>query len=431
MQSGQANPTQAPVQGGKAKQFAGVTLNVSMFTAPYTNALADYIPEFEEQTGMKVNYESPAFAVYNQRTDLELSQKGSAYDVLTLTFIYSGRWIGAGWFTPLDDFLNDPNKTPADWDPKDFLAGGMKNMLDKNGKIYSFPWWTEPLIAAASRYDLIQQAGMTMPETFDDLVKMSAAVDDKEGVKAFVIENHYGWSWIPILQGFGGTIFKGPPDDLMPTLDTPEVAEAADFVANLIKKYSPAAALSFTSDTALNALQQGRANYSMANSQQMILLADASKSKVTKTVGFGMVPAGPKGRFPQVASHGMGIPLGARQKDASWEFIKWAMGKDLLSRMLVKNSYGGAPRQSVLGGPDFKKVMTINGFDVAKSFLDSISRAEAGYMTYRTVSVYPQVDQQLNTLVQNVVSGQMSAKDACRNAQEQSIAELKKAGINL
>jgi multiple sugar transport system substrate-binding protein len=25
------------------------------------------------------------------------------------------RWIGAGWFTPLDDFVNDPNKTPPDW----------------------------------------------------------------------------------------------------------------------------------------------------------------------------------------------------------------------------------------------------------------------------------------------------------------------------
>ena len=44
----------------------------------------------------------PGFPVYNQRADLELSTKGSGFDVLNVTFIYTSRWIGAGWLTPLD-----------------------------------------------------------------------------------------------------------------------------------------------------------------------------------------------------------------------------------------------------------------------------------------------------------------------------------------
>jgi multiple sugar transport system substrate-binding protein len=92
-----------------------VTLNVSCWSAPYPKWLADYLPEFEDLTGAKVNYDTPGFPVYNQRVDLELSTQGSAYDVLNITFIYMSRWIGAGWLTPLDDFVNDPNKTPPDW----------------------------------------------------------------------------------------------------------------------------------------------------------------------------------------------------------------------------------------------------------------------------------------------------------------------------
>jgi multiple sugar transport system substrate-binding protein len=37
--------------------------------------------------------------------------------VLNVTFIYIGRWIGAGWFVPLDGYLKDPQKTPVDWEP--------------------------------------------------------------------------------------------------------------------------------------------------------------------------------------------------------------------------------------------------------------------------------------------------------------------------
>ena len=53
--------------------------------------------------------------------DIELSTKSDAHDVINVTFIFSGRWVGAGWVVPLTDFINDPKKTPADWDASDFL----------------------------------------------------------------------------------------------------------------------------------------------------------------------------------------------------------------------------------------------------------------------------------------------------------------------
>ena len=80
----------APAQGGK-KPFEGVTLNISCWSATYPKLIADYLPEFTEKTGIKVNYDTPGFPVYNQRADLELSTKGSGFDVLNVTFIYTSR----------------------------------------------------------------------------------------------------------------------------------------------------------------------------------------------------------------------------------------------------------------------------------------------------------------------------------------------------
>ncbi|KAF1048385.1 hypothetical protein [Xylophilus sp.] len=52
-------------------------------------------------------------------------------------------------------------------------------------------------------------------------------------------------------------------------------------------------------------------------------------------------------------------------------------------------------------------------------------------MKYRTVAVYPQVDQQLNKAIALIASGSATAKQALQQAQAQSIAELTRAGQNI
>jgi len=68
------------------KPFEGVELNASCWSAPFPKLLQGYLPEFEKLTGIKVNYDTPGFLIYNQRVDLELSTRGSSYDVLNITF---------------------------------------------------------------------------------------------------------------------------------------------------------------------------------------------------------------------------------------------------------------------------------------------------------------------------------------------------------
>ena len=140
-------PTQAPVQTGVAKPFAGTTITIANHQTTYSNALKELVPDFEQKSGMKVNFEISAFAVYNQRMDLEVSSKGSAYDAVSLTFIYTTKWISAGWITNLEEYLKDPSKTPQDWDPSDFASGAMSPLLDQKGDRYAFPWECGGMVA--------------------------------------------------------------------------------------------------------------------------------------------------------------------------------------------------------------------------------------------------------------------------------------------
>ncbi|MDM0014642.1 extracellular solute-binding protein [Variovorax sp. J22P168] len=423
-------PGLAAAQSG-SKKFAGVTLNVSTFSAAYPKLLQQWLPEFEAATGAKVNFDAPSFPVYNQRADLELSTKGSAYDVVNVTFIYSSRWINSGWLTPLDDFIRNPNLTAADWDVNDFLAGARAPETGRDGKLYGIPWTAEALLTASSRFDLVEQAGLGFPDTTDDLVKVLRAVNKKERVAGFVADNHYGWTFVPYLHAFGGDVFRKAPDDLFPTLDTPEAIAAGEYYANLLKEFGPDGAITYQPDQVTQALKLGRVNFTDAGQLHLAQLGDPATSKTIKTVKFGLVPKGPAGRFPGTAVHGLGIPTGSKNKEAAWAFIQWALSKQTTGRA-VAAGYGSPARRSDIDSQVFRSKQVINGSDLAKLSLDSIELAnKSGHMKYRTVAVYPQVDQQLNKAIELIASGQLSAKQAFQQAQANTIAELRRSGEKL
>jgi multiple sugar transport system substrate-binding protein len=422
-------PGKAPAQGG-AKPFEGTTLNISCWSAPYAQWLREYLPEFTEMTGITVNYDTPGFAVYNQQVDLELSTGGSAYDVANITFIYTSRWIGAGWFTPLDEFFNDPNMTPPEWNAADFLEGTQLPMKNNEGQTFGFVWVADAMHAGASRFDLIQEAGLEMPKSFDELMNMAEAVHRKSGVTAFTTENHHGWIFPPIMQAFGGNVFRDPPHDIMPTLDTPEVHAASEWYVNLQNSYGPDGWLAITYDQATNLLKQGRGNYSLFN-QAFLSQMGLPDSRTRETCSFSIYPEGPEGQFPGLAVHGWGIPVGARNKPASWEFIKWAVGPELMMRMLDEKGYGAVTRRSVIESPAFKEANMINGYDVGQIYLDTIDLAKQGHMAYRTVHVYPQANAQINKAIEMIASGQASPEEAWRQAQENAVADIRRAGVDI
>lgn len=422
----------APAVLGQAKPFAGVTLNGACFQHVFQTYIKEYLPEFEAATGARVNLELQAFPVYNQRMDLELSTKGSAYDFCNITFIYSGRWIGAGWMTPLDPFLADPSKTPPGWDPADFVAGAQSSLMDAKGTTYGFAWEAGAMIMGMARGDLMDKAGLRPPATFAELVEVCAKTHKQEGVAAYVADKLHHWNWIPYLMGFGGRVFRGPPEDLHPTLDTPEAIEAAAWYADLLAKYTPAGVLSFTDDQAMRAQIAGRANIRTQAIAWMVPLVKHEESRVRTTARYALMPAGPAGAFPGSNSHGYGIPLGSRQKDAAWAFITWAMSKETLRRIALEKGYAAVCRRSIITDPAYRQALTLNGQDVASLYLQVLELGgKSGYMKYRTVPVFPQVGDKINKAIERIATNQAKPAEAMRQAQEEAIADLKKAGVPL
>lgn len=422
----------APPAVGQARPFAGQTLNGAAFQSTFFEYLRPLFPEFEDRTGARVNFNTQAFPVYNQRTDLELSTRGSALDVINVTFIYSGRWIGAGWLTNLSEFVNDRNRTDPAWDAADFVSGAQSAMQDARGNTYGFAWEAGAMLMAASRADLLDRANLRMPTTFDELLAACEAVHGRENMAAFVADQLHHWNWIPYLMGMGGRVFRDPPENLTPMLATPEAVRAAQWYADLLSRFGPSGVLSFSDDQAMRTQIAGRANFRTQAITWLVPLAKHADSTVKETVRYALMPAGPAGSFPGSNSHGLGIPAGSRRKELAWEFIKWALSKEMLNRIVAQNGYPSVCRRSVITGEAFRSALTLNGQDVASLYLQVLELGgRSGYMKYRTVPVFPQVGDTINRGIARIATRQQDAQASMRQAQQDAIQVLQRAGVTI
>jgi len=409
----------------QAQRFDGTTLNVFMFDHTYTRALQELLPQFTDLTGMVVNMETPGFAVYNQRADLELSTGSGAFDVMAMTFIFTGKWIGAGWVTNLNDFIAGDEAVGMD----DFLTGALAPM--KSGDdVFALPFVGESTLMVY-RTDIFEAAGLQPPETFDQLLEQAPQLQT-DTTKAYMGRGGPGfhWIWPNYLFAYDGAFFENPPDDLTPLLATPESIRSADVMGTLYREYSVPGVQSFAEPEATAAMMGGEAAIYI-DTLGWTGLAASPDSTVRDRVAFALPPGGPAGRFPQVAAHGLLIPEGAEQKEASWEFVKWAASPEVMGQIALGSTYPSVTRASVLSLPEYKATYNWGGTDIGALHQEVLEAAGAGYMAYRTIPEFPPIGDRVAIALSEISTGQRSAEEAMEAAQNDVVGILEQAGYDI
>jgi multiple sugar transport system substrate-binding protein len=208
-----------------------VTLNLLMNAGevPYWKDLI--IKDFEkENPGIRIQIiEAP------NATDLTENLYTSAfilgdspYDLVYMDVIWTAKFAAAGWLLDLSDRVTDKDlKVFLD---KDVEAGRYKR------KLYRIPLRSD-VGMLYYRKDLLQQAGVKPPETFEELVNVSQELQKKKAATWGYVWQGAQYEGLPamfveILKGFGG--FWINPDTNEVGLDKPEAIKAVEFLRNAI-----------------------------------------------------------------------------------------------------------------------------------------------------------------------------------------------------
>jgi multiple sugar transport system substrate-binding protein len=102
-------------------------------------------------------------------------------------------------------------------------------------------------------------------------------------------------------------------------------------------------------------------------------------------------------------------------------------------RLVKEHGHSSVCRRSVIESEEYRKLNTVGGQDLGALYLEVLGLPAKGenYMAYRTVKEFPIVGDVLNKAFEQVATGQLAAPAAMNAAQEQAVANMRRAGTAL
>ncbi len=336
--------TQAPAQ-----PYKGTTINFIGFGAMWTNTMVDNLPDFEAKTGIKVDFQQLANDQLSNKIAVSSAAGGKDLDVIAFrplqeTLLFTKN----GWLEPLDGYIS---KYP-DFDINDFFKAGM-DINTNDGKTYGIPVMTEREVVYYNK-EMFEKANVQIPKTMDELMEAAKKLNDPaKGIAGIAIRGKGSdavTQFSGFLYSFGGDFIK----DGKAVINTPEAIQAFKYYGDILRLYGPKGVANMGWTETQSLFTQGSAAMRIDADSQYGFALDKESSLVYDKVGYFTLPAGPAGAAPfNVVAWSLGISSGSQNKDASWEFINWMLGKE----MDVKAQLNGNPstRTSTWTNPDASK----------------------------------------------------------------------------
>jgi multiple sugar transport system substrate-binding protein len=328
-----------------AKPFKGKNLSVYMGSNSTADYLRTLLPEFEEKTGMKVEFQVFANEQLSQKLSVQLTTASATPDVFTIRPLEETKLFEKnGWVEPLEAYIT---KDPA-YGADDFSKSSLVSATSNN-HLTGIPMLTEQQILYY-RKDLLKQANIEVPKTMDELkTAVQKLHNPDKGIYGFVARGQKG-ALVTQLSSFvfseGGDFQSGDKA----TLNTPQFIKAATIYVDLLKNYGPPGVLNMGWPQAMGVFSQGKAAFLTDTSAIFQNAVDPEKSTVADKIGFAPFPAGSAGSKPfNITAWALSMNAKSNNKDAAWAFIQWVTSKEMVMKLQLKGTPGA--RDSVWKDP--------------------------------------------------------------------------------
>lgn len=412
-------------------------LNVMLVAGNFAESLEKIYSDYEDEYGVKINYTILGVDTYFQKMLVEMSSGSDAYDVIYLMSPQFLQYASNDWLFPLDDFIADKSITDDEVLALDGLAESSLEAQRYDGKLYGLPVCSLTTLLYW-RKDLFEAAGLDPeqpPETWEEL-REYAKLLHKDGVAGVAMRGARSaggsegliWEWPMVMYSMGGDFVENFPDDMTPTLNSPEVVESVEYYADLLQNYSIPGATTCNFEDITVAVQQGDLAMWIDGAAIVPNYINPEMSKTTEDmVGFAPVPAGPEGRCAPLNVHSVNIPKNAKNKERAWHFIQWALSEEIMVRLGTEGNLVTVARDSVYEDPAFIEVNDIGDGAWLGAMRDSL--ANYAMAKYRPLTPeWPEVADIVSGYISDVFAGQISAQDAMDQANEEVRKVYEEAG---
>ena len=331
--AGFAAATLVALAGGNALAQKVAPITIVINQSPWFGGFSKSVDAYEKETGNKVTLDVNPFAgsAEKQRNSVRSSQ--GQFDILVMNSTWLAEFYHGGFLVPLGNI--DPafklDAQVLSYDDTAYWDAKSKTNSAKTGALYGVPL-NGNIQLLFYRADLYQQAGLKVPETWDQLLANAQKLHNPPNVYGMVFRgarsaSDISYDWMPYLHSHNGAIFKDErAGDFTVTINSPEAKKALDTYVEMAQKVGPPNPGSYGQAQVIQALVTGKAAHGTPVIAAWSQMDDPTKSAVVGKINVAVLPHGAGGKPSPTLGHFIGaIPKNIPQdrQVAALAFLKW------------------------------------------------------------------------------------------------------------
>ena len=334
------------------KAYDGTALTVYVADTGQMQYITPKLAEFEELTGITVEVETADATGYRNGAPVRLAAQASDFDVMaTFPSVDGLQFAANGWYEPLEAYIAEPALTNPDYNFADFPEGA-QNSMKVEGKLITILWEMQTDLVYY-RKDVLEEAGLEVPNTFDEWLAAAQAVHDPDNDFYGVAVRGAGYQittpYSAFLYGNCGTWLD---EEGNANINSPEALKAFGLYRDFGGALGPPGIVNFDWQVPAQQFAQGKVFMFLDINLFVPTLEDPEQSVVMGNVGYAPVPEGDCGRSPFIGGWGWGINPFSDNKEAAWYFIQWATSAEM--NLEMKLAGWPSPRASAWESDEFK-----------------------------------------------------------------------------
>ncbi|WP_128254175.1 ABC transporter substrate-binding protein [Falsirhodobacter deserti] len=387
----------------------------------------------EKHPDIEVNWVTLEENVLRQRVTTDIATNGGQYDVLTIGNYEVPIWAGQGWLLPLDDMGED-------YDAEDLLTP-VAAALTVDGTLYAAPFYAESAMLMY-RTDLLEKAGLTMPENpdWDFITEAAEKMTDKaNGTYGICLRGKAGWGenmafLTAMSHSMGARWFDM---DWKPQFDSPEWKATLDTYLNLMTNYGPPGASSNGFNENLALFQTGKCGMWIDATVAASFVSNPEDSVVAENVGFAPFPtaAGGDNHGNWLWSWNLAIPASSTKQEASKAFVAWATSKEYTNLVAQEDGIANAPpgtRTSLYENEEYMKAPfaqpTLTAIENANTQNPSVQDVPYTGGQWISIPEFQAIGTAVGQVFSAALAGSSDADQALTAAQALTQREMQRAG---
>lgn len=327
-----------------------------------------------------------------QKVSLDSQNATGAYDLAMSDDPWIPEWCEAGVFANLTDlgYKADPDFVKASLDVGRYPYA--------EGDIYALPFAGNVQLLFYNK-KVLEDAGFTVPETWEDVLKIAKAVNGKDGKVGYVIRGQQGnpivSDFLPILWAYGGDVFD---DNWNITIDTPQAKEALKFYMELLKNGA-----NYEKNDIVAAVSNGKAAMSLGWPSWYITGENATAeyaeipSKATNS--SEAYPTGMIGNWL------MGVTANSGHQELAMKFLEYITSADVQKKAA---EFGGVPTRT--------SVLTDSELNAKYPYFEYIQSATANSVVRPRTPLWTDMETAYGTELSSAISGTKSVDQALADA---------------